>query len=127
MAPTVQSLKGITFTATNFDLQGYPSEYNSLFCVQVVTNITLEFCGTNGLTIHKISYGMDTTFPYSSLNGALMSGSSDFAEDAPATTCTSLNNHVAYSANFQMYLMFQPYEGIPVPLKKISLGLDGIG
>jgi hypothetical protein len=77
-------------------------------------------CGTNGLAVHTASYGVDTTFPYDTLNQALDPGGSATTHDAPAKTCFSYNYDVSYSGNFQMYLMFRPYEGIPVPLKQIS-------
>jgi hypothetical protein len=116
---------GIVFTATNLNLNGYNGEYNSLFCVQTLTNIEIEHCLTNGTSVHATSKGMDTTFPFDALNSAFYDSASAF--DAPATTCLSNDVHAAYSANFQIYLMFQAMDvaSIPVPLKMISWNFSG--
>jgi hypothetical protein len=118
--------QGIVFTATNLNLNGYSGEYNSLFCVQLITsNLVTEHCYTNGNSVHRMGFGLDGHCPYASLNGALMD-TSDSTHDAPTTTCPSTCFQAAYNGNFQMYAMFQAQSvpSIPVPLKVITWSWD---
>ncbi len=62
---------GITFKATNMNLHGYAGEYNSLFCVQVITNVTSEYCRTNGQSLHLSGSGLDGIYPYDTLQRGL--------------------------------------------------------
>jgi hypothetical protein len=120
---------GITFTATNFNFNGYTDMDNSLYCVQLVTTGQVEHCSTNGTTLHQSGYGLDTVFPYENLDGALLTDSEASTKDAPATSCLYADQHIADADVFQMYLMFQAdgVKSIPVPLKMISWNWSGSG
>ena len=120
--------RGITFTATNVNLNGYTGSNNALFCAQIINHLQVEHCLTNGISQHISVTGLDLRYPYGNLVNAFsynIGNASDY--DAPGSPCRLNDNYVIDTNSFQMYLMFQAEDvsSIAVPLKVINWSWSG--
>jgi hypothetical protein len=112
---------GITFTASNPNLQGYGGACD-FEAVQVLTADAIQYTLTNGATTNLSQTGLDNRYP----TWHLGDGDEVAVGDAPGT---GLNGVVAasYATSFRTLLMFQPtYDfSIPVPVREIIWNWSG--
>jgi hypothetical protein len=89
--------------------------------LQLITSTSLEFCGTDGHTIHESGNGLD------GIGTLAWSTTDSYYYDNPGVPLDSGNNHQSFSGSYQTFLMFDPQisGSIAVPLKLITWDWSG--
>jgi hypothetical protein len=113
-------MSGITFVATNFDLSTYVGGGWEFLAVQIGSS-TVVYSQTNGTNIVGQGAGLDSELPYDTFPLGLPGVTSD----NPTEELASVNRTVARSDAFSMFLLFQPWGGIAVPLRRIDWSWSG--
>jgi hypothetical protein len=120
------TIYGIDCLATNGNVFGYDqiSSYGFL-AVQTIFYDTNTLIGTGGSTTTASESGLDNEFP----TGSLGEGDGALFSDCPGIgySTSYLTNFVQFSTSesFRTVAMFEPFEGIPVPIKEIDWNWSG--
>jgi hypothetical protein len=116
---------GIAFWATNFTLNGCPSNSEFLF-VQIGTN-QAEHNLTNGTSYRLISVGLDSEYPCGSFLADFAGYSPPYYSDQPEEPA-NVSVDVWRSDHYSSYLLFEPpySNSIAVPLKLAQWSWSGI-